>query len=221
MKNFIKKYGHAWILSYGLIYITWFSYLERSVTTNYNVMHTDLDDYIPFNEYFIIPYLLWFAYVAFSILYFFFTSKSDYYRLCALLFTGMTISLFICTIYPNGTLLRPVLDPDKNIFTRIVAHLYAVDTCTNVFPSIHAFNSIGVHIGIMHSERLRKYKWVHIGSFVLMISICLSTVFLKQHSVIDVIGAILMATVLYPLVYKPEESYSYRHRMNKELQGES
>ena len=55
MKEFIRKYRHAWILSYGLIYITWFMYLERTVRTQYHVMHVALDDYIPFNEYFIIP----------------------------------------------------------------------------------------------------------------------------------------------------------------------
>ena len=60
-------------------------------------MHTTLDDLIPFNEYFIVPYLLWFLYVAAAIAYFFFTSKDDYYRLCTFLFTGMTISLLVCT----------------------------------------------------------------------------------------------------------------------------
>ena len=77
MKEFIRKYRHAWILSYGLIYITWFMYLERTVRTQYHVMHVALDDYIPFNEYFIIPYLLWFAYVGVTIAYFFFTSKEE------------------------------------------------------------------------------------------------------------------------------------------------
>lgn len=212
MKNFIKKYGHAWILSYAFIYLPWFAYLERTITTKYNVIHVALDDYIPFNEYFVIPYFMWFAYVATAILYFFFTNKQDYYRLCAFLFIGMTISLIICSIYPNGTDFRPLLDPDKNIFTAMVAHLYTIDTCTNVFPSIHVFNSIGVHISILHSEALSKYRWLRIGSFILMFSICLSTVFLKQHSIMDVIGACLMARVLYQLVYKPETIFAYRRR---------
>ncbi len=134
---FLRRYSHVWILSYGIVYLTWFCYLEREVTRNYHVMHVTLDNYIPFNEYFIIPYTLWFFYVAAAILYFLFTNKEDYYRICTFLFSGMTISLIICTFFHNGTDFRPVLDPDKNIFTAMVAQLYKTDTPTNVFPSIH------------------------------------------------------------------------------------
>ena len=95
MKKLMKKYGHVWILSYGLIYLLWFTALQQNVGKPYHVMHTALDDLIPFNEYFIVPYLLWFLYVAAAIAYFFFTSKDDYYRLCTFLFTGMTISLLV------------------------------------------------------------------------------------------------------------------------------
>lgn len=210
MKNLIQKYKHAWVLCYAFIYLPWFLWLERTVTTNYYVIHSTIDDYIPFNEYFIIPYFLWFAYVAGAIVYFFFTDKNDYYRLCFFLFTGMTISLAICTIWPNGTDLRPVIDPDQNIFTSIVAGLYQADTCTNVFPSIHAYNSIGVHIAVTHSNAFKKLRLIKTGSFILMISICLATVFLKQHSTTDVFGAVLMAYIIYQFVYA--RSYERNHR---------
>lgn len=101
MKELLRKYGHVWALGYAFIYMPWFLYLERSVTRDYAVMHVRLDDYIPFNEYFIIPYLLWFLYVSAAVLYFFFTDKVGYYRLCTFLFAGMTISLLICTFSPT------------------------------------------------------------------------------------------------------------------------
>ena len=97
----LKRYSHIWILSYAFIYLPWFSYLEKTVTRDYYVIHTALDDLIPFSEYFIVPYLLWFVYVAGTILFFFFKNKQTYYRLCIYLFTGMTLSLVICTIFPN------------------------------------------------------------------------------------------------------------------------
>lgn len=203
LRTFVNKYKHAWILSYAFIYLPWFLYLEKTVTRDYYVLHTRLDDMIPFNEYFIIPYLLWFAYVAGTILFFFFTNKQDYYRLCAYLFTGMTISLLICTIFPNGTDLRTLVDPDKNFCSKLVFYLHAADTSTNIFPSIHVFNSIGVHIAVMHSESLRKKRWVCNASFILMIAICMATVVLKQHSVVDVAGSLVMAYLLYPFVYSP------------------
>lgn len=201
MKNLIHKYRHAWILCYAFLYLPWFVYLEKTVTSNYHIMHVGLDDYIPFNEYFIIPYMLWFAYVAGAVLFLFFTNVKDYYRLCTMLFTGMTISLLICTVFPNGTDFRPVVNPDKNLCSALVAWLYSTDTCTNVFPSIHVYNSVCVHIAVTHSERLKKYRAVQIGSFVLMVSICLATVFLKQHSAFDGLGAVVMACVMFQFVY--------------------
>lgn len=198
---FVRKYKHAWLLLYAFIYLPWFCYLEKTVTRNFHVMHASLDDLIPFNEYFIVPYLLWFLYVGAAIFYFLITSKEDYYKLCIFLFSGMTISLIICTFFRNGTDLRPVIDPDKNIFTALVAYIYRTDTCTNVFPSIHVYNSIGVHIAVARSERLRSHRLIRLGSGLLMISICMATVFLKQHSVIDLIGAVILAYVIYGIVY--------------------
>ena len=134
--DFFRKYSHIWLLSYFFIYIPWFCYLEKTVTRDYHLMHAPLDDLIPFNEYFIIPYLLWFAFVGVTLIYFLIKSKEDYYRMCTFLFSGMTISLIICTFFENGTSLRPILDPDKNIFTAAVAALYRTDTCTKDRKSV-------------------------------------------------------------------------------------
>lgn len=201
MKNLLHRYRHAWVLCYAFLYLPWFVYLEQTVTSNYHIMHVAIDDFIPFNEYFIIPYLLWFAYVGGAVLYFFFTNVKDYYKLCAMLFTGMTVSLLICTVYPNGTDFRPVVDPGKNICSAIVSWLYTTDTCTNVFPSIHVYNSICVHIAVTRSRALQNNRLVRKGSFVLMTAICLATVFLKQHSAFDGLGAVLMAYVMYQFIY--------------------
>lgn len=219
MKSFLKRYGHAWVLSFGLLYLGWFTYLERTVTKRYHVMHVPLDDYIPFNEYFIIPYLLWFAYVAVTVAYFFFTSKTEYYRLCTYLFCGMIISLIVCSFFRNGTNFRPDIDPDKNIFCWLVARLYQVDTCTNVFPSVHVYNSLCVHAAIRRSESLGKYRWLRLASFVLMISICLATVFLKQHSVIDGVGAAIMAYALYYAVYGSGELLGEKKKAARKALG--
>ena len=54
----LYKYRHAWLLSYAFIYLPWFMFLERTVTRDYHIMHASLDDLIPFNEYFIVPYFL-------------------------------------------------------------------------------------------------------------------------------------------------------------------
>lgn len=200
MKTLLKKYGHIWVAGYIFIYLPWFIFLEKTVI-HYTIIHVTLDDYIPFCEYFIIPYLLWFVYIAVFFLYFFFTDKQSYYKLCIFLFTGMTVSMLICTFFPNGTNLRVAVDGSKNICSRLVAMVHAADTPTNIFPSVHAYNSLGIHFSIINSQALREKVWLRRCSFLLMIAICLSTVVLKQHSVIDVAGAVILAYVMYPFVY--------------------
>lgn len=138
----LKKYKHGWVFSYFLIYIPWFLYLEKHVTRNYHVIHAAIDDKIPFIEYFIVPYLLWFVFIAAVMLYFFFTDKEGFYRLAKLMFTGMTIFLIISTLVPNGLNIRPYSFERDNVFVDMVKLLYRADTPTNVMPSIHVYNSL-------------------------------------------------------------------------------
>ena len=86
--SLLKKYHHLWWQLYWLIYLPWFAYLEKTVTKQFHVIHMSIDDYIPFCEYFVIPYFLWFAYVAIGIIYFAIKNKEEYYNLCKILFWG-------------------------------------------------------------------------------------------------------------------------------------
>ncbi len=202
MKLFLKRYSHAGIfIIFSMIYIPWFMFLEHTVQNSYHIIHMAVDDIIPFNEYFIVPYLLWFFYVAGTILYFVFTDKSEYKKLCIFLITGMTIFLLVSTFYPNGDTLRPSVFPRNNLFTRLVIHLYRSDTATNIFPSIHVYNSLGCYFALSNSEKLSKNRPLMVTSFILTLSIILSTMFLKQHSVFDVITAFILATVMYFFAY--------------------
>lgn len=202
-KDFIHKYSHAWIFLYGIIYLTWFNWLERTVTSDFSLIYSPIDSYIPFIEFFIVPYLLWFVYVAATCFYFFFTDKRDFYRFTITSIVGMTLFLIICTIFPNGLRLRPMYFQRDNIFVDLVRMIYALDTPTNVLPSLHVYNSLACHFAIAHSEKLAKDKWIVRGSLVLCISIILSTMFLKQHSVIDVASAFIMFYFVYTAVYAP------------------
>lgn len=217
MSGFFQKYKHAWVLLYVFIYFPWFRYLEKHVATHFNPIHMAVDDHIPFIEFFIVPYLLWFAYVVCAVVYFFFHNRSDYYKLCTFLFVGMTVFLIISTLYPNGHYLRPAAFERDNIFVDLVRRLYQVDTPTNLFPSIHVYNSLGVHFAVCNSETLRRSRLVKNGSFVLMTSIILSTMFLKQHSVFDVITAFVMAALLYSFVYGRALAFGRQKAYEKQL----
>ena len=220
MKDFLKKYKHAWVLSYFFIYLIWFFLLDWLSNGNYAPLHAKWDDYIPFLEIFIIPYYLWFPYIPLTIAYFFFKAeKKEYYQLTAFLFIGMTFALVIYTLWPNGVYFRPDLDElgRNNLLISMTRVIYAADPGANCCPSIHCFNSIGVCIGINRCHSLHRYKALRVGSIVLSVSICLSTVFVKQHSVIDVFWALVLGAVMYLLVYVLGEKFATRREIKTDI----
>lgn len=215
LKNLMRKYDHAWTALYLPVYLIWFFELEQrvNVNTEYTVIHCFIDDYIPFCEYFIIPYLLWFLIIPAMWIYLFLKEdRKEFYQYIIYLYSGMSLSLFICTIFPNGQDMRPVFSPTKNICTEIIAILYKTDTSTNVFPSIHVFNSIAFCVAVMKNQTLRNIPIIKFGSIILTISICLSTVCLKQHSILDGLGALGIALILYYFVYVLPEKETYALR---------
>lgn len=206
MRIFYEKYKHGIpLLIYMVVYLIWFAWLEQKNVKDYQLIHVRMDDYIPFCEVFIIPYLLWFGYVAAVVVYLFFKNKQDYYRACVFLFTGMTVFLIISTLWPNGHDLRPAVMPRDNSFTYLISILWKTDTATNLWPSIHVFNSMGAHFAVMQSREIARFRYgrlIRIASGILAVSIILSTVFIKQHSVFDVVTGCLMGAVMYVFVYK-------------------
>lgn len=168
-----------------------------------HLIHSLVDDKIPFCEYFIIPYVIWYFFLIGTILYFTFScsSNKEYYQFLGTLGVGMTVFLIVSYVYPNGQNLRPELTGDS-IFIHAVQFLYKIDTPTNIFPSMHVFNATASCIALLQNKRFRKSKICSAGVVVLTISIILSTMFLKQHSVADVMTALILNIVCYQVFYK-------------------
>lgn len=201
--NLQKNHKHIWIIPiYGLFYIVSFICLERS-NAQPNIIYCTLDDYIPFCEYFIIPYVLWYVFVAGTLWYFAFRCRErrEYWQLIGALGTGMTVFIIISFVYPNGQELRPEL-ADENIFIRAVKILYWLDTPTNILPSMHVFNTAACGMAIFKNGECRKRRAVIWGTAILAGLIILSTMFLKQHSVIDVLLALTLYGLCYQVIYK-------------------
>ncbi len=204
-KEIRNKYWHAIMAIYFLIYLPWFSWLNVYSPTRPDAveMYCKLDDLIPFNEWFVIPYFLWFLYIAVGYVFLFFNNRSDFLRMCTFLYVGMTTCLIIYTFIPNFQNLRVDYETlgRTNILTESIRLLQLGDTNYNVFPSIHCLNSIGMNIALAKNKWCRKHPWVIVFITILTISICLSTVFVKQHSILDMFGAIGLSIPLYLISY--------------------
>ena len=136
----IKHLHLGIIAAFFAIYMVTFSYIENRDVHHY-IVHTVLDEKIPFCEYFIIPYLLWFIFVAVTVLYFMFFNQNKWkecYQLMITLGIGMTLFLVISLVFPNGQDLRPVLS-GNSIFIQAVQFYLSyryTDKCTAKYSCI-------------------------------------------------------------------------------------
>ena len=199
MRNWCSRHPVWFMAFYALFYLTFFALLERTIQSPDLWVHCRLDDLIPFCKYAIVPYLLWFPWIPFTLFFLLWKApREDFWRLCLPLFAGMTIALACYVILPTGLDLRPYYVPGTDLFARAVRMLYRTDTATNVCPSIHVFNSVTLMMAYYRSRIFETpgRRWMRPASAVLCVSIIASTVLLKQHSCIDVLLGILLAMVL-------------------------
>ena len=189
-------------LLYLVFYMIWFSILERLPRTRFFDLSSELDTYIPFIVEFIIPYLSWFLFQAVWVVFVFFVDRKTYEQLTTMLMIGMTVFLVVSTFLPTKISLRPYYIESRGICAFLVRRLWAVDTPTNVWPSIHVFNTTALMMTLFTSQHpLLRKNAVRIPVVFWCGMIVLSTMFLKQHSVGDVLAALALNGIAYVLVY--------------------
>ena len=203
MRKKLSAYKHVLIIPiYGLLYLICFASVEKSIRNDYTILHTKIDEMIPFCEYFAVFYYIWFLYMAVTIMVITLTDKDDFYKTAVFLMVGMTLFIIISAIFPNGQNLRPTEFARDNFFTDLVKHMYSIDTPTNILPSIHVYNSIGCHLGLSNCKNTKNKRWVLVVSFIMCVAIIMSTMLIKQHSTLDVFCSFVLAIVVYPLSYR-------------------
>ena len=206
IKHYLKENRIVWyLIVFGIFYLCSFFILEhRNVPIH--IIHSPLDDKIPFCEYFIIPYFFWFIYVIGTICYFAFMcdQRVERDRMIHSLCFGMVVFLIVSWIYPNGHQLRPVLE-GEGIFVGLVKLLYTLDTSTNILPSLHVYETVVCSIALLRQKKLCSKKWFAPAIWFCSIMIILSTMFLKQHSVVDVFSALVLNVICYFTFYKSKK----------------
>ena len=195
-----EQYKHLKLLLYWPVYGLLFLFVERFYQVDfYYPMYCPLDDLIPFCEWFLIPYLFWFVYLVgmhlFALLY-----DVDAFKLMMkYIILTYSAAIIIYLIWPTCQQLRPASFERDNILTRFIAAFYQFDTNTNVCPSIHVIGSQAVMEAALWSKVIRS-KGIKTAFVIVAILICISTVFMKQHSVLDILAALpicLTGHILY------------------------
>ncbi len=170
-------------------------YLGRSVarTFQHHELYTAVDGMIPFLPWMIVIY--WGAYALWIANYFLssFHDKSGYDRTLLAHYMGEIVCL-LCFIFFPTTMVRPEVW-GTGIFESLTRLTYRVDSADNLLPSIHCFVSWISWIGVRNNPDISKaYKWF---SFVFATAICISTLTVKQHVIIDVFTGIGLAELSY------------------------
>ena len=202
LQTFLKKYPHVWYLLIWLVHLIVFSAIEHLIVDDYWVSYLPIDDKIPFCRYFIIPYCTWHPLLAAMTIYLFFCDAPAFKRFMVYIGLGFGLSMLVCLVLPNGQNLRPASFAQDDIFTRMVQMIYAADTNTNVLPSMHVVGCAALTLACFDAPGLKKrhLQWVMVPLGLL---ISASTVFVKQHSMLDVLTAIPLCIALCLLIYRP------------------
>ena len=162
-------------------------------------VHCFLDDIIPFNEYFLVFYCGWYVLVFGSLVYYFFYDVQRFRELDLYIFTTQMAAMACYIFWPSRQYLRPEVFPRENVFTWIMGLIYTFDTNTGVCPSLHVAYSLAIVSVMVKDDQLKKPFKVLVTCFCLMV--CLSTAFVKQHSVVDIIAALPVVLLGELLIY--------------------
>lgn len=162
-------------------------------------VHAPLDDLIPFCEWFLIPYVFWYVLIVISLGYFLLYNVDSFKRLQTFIIITQIVAMAAYILFPTRQDLRPTEFAHDNLLTQVVGMLYTFDTNTGVCPSLHVAYSLGI-ASVWVKEKDVSLLWkafVVIAVFL----ICLSTAFVKQHSVVDIAAALPVGLLAEAIVY--------------------
>lgn len=200
IKMFVKDHPHMWWGLFLPAYLAAFFTIEHFITDNYWATQLPVDDLIPFCPYFILPYMSWSPLLVVIGVYLIVRDAEGFRRyIWSLMLSFFSATLF-CALVPNGQDLRPAVMPADNLFTQAVQMTYALDTNTNVFPSVHVLGVIAAVTAVWRTPGLRKPGW-RWGAALYGGLIIVSTLLVKQHALADVLAAIPWGAVACWIVY--------------------
>jgi len=194
------QFSHLKLLLGWLVYFALYFLTENLIPfEKCHIIHSPLDDRIPFCEVFVVPYLLWFLLVAGSLLYFALYNTDSFKKLSVFIMITQAVAMTAYILYPSRQDLRPDVFPRQNFFTWVLSIIYAFDTPTGVCPSLHVAYSLGI-ASVWTKEKGVSASWkAFICVFVAVI--CMATAFVKQHSVVDIFWALPLGALAELLVY--------------------
>ena len=201
IKSWVAHNRQVWLTLYVPAYLTVFCLLQaRQVPAR--TVHFALDYQIPFCEYFIIPYCTWYFLLIGVGLYTLLKDKNSFIKYMLFMIMGYTVCMFVYWVYPIAQDLRPAVFPRDNFCSKLVGLIYSMDPPFNILPSMHVVGSFMCAVAVANCPTVKKA-----GSKVLVsllaVVISISTVFVKQHSILDTAAAFALCVIIFFILYAP------------------
>lgn len=192
-----KKFTRGiWILLIPLINLMYLP-LDRS-NGHVFILVTAFDKIIPIERIFVLPYALWYLFIFFPLIWFMLIDYDLYKTAIISIVTGFLICFAIFFIYQTGVP-RPVV-AGQDFLSRLIRLIYHFDAPYNDFPSIHVMSSFIILLGCMRARTYsREISWL---IQIMAVLVILSTLFIKQHTLLGMTGGLITGGVIYTVTYK-------------------
>lgn len=199
--DFVRTHKYAWLVLYFPIYVLTFFIIEKyTPTSGYWVTDLPLDNYIPFVPGFAVFYVIWYPLFVMVGIPTLIRDGEAFKRWMYYLMVVLTGTLIFDVLVPNGQHLRPENVQVDGLGTWIMSIIWAADTPTNVFPSMHVLGCIGDIICCFDSKVFKPW---HRAVITVLCVLCMaSTVLVKQHAFIDTVGALAVAILVALIVWR-------------------
>ena len=162
------------------------------------VLSTEIDKMIPFLPVFIVPYILWYAFILGYLFYFWYKDIPTFIKTLSVIAIGELVC-FLIYFYFQTTVPRPAVEGD-GILVNLVRMIYSHDQPYNAFPSIHVLTTFAVMLGNINI----KNKHLFHSAFVPIMGslIIISTLFVKQHFILDMVSSIFLTVFIYGITFE-------------------
>lgn len=167
-------------------------FLNLTTTGAYDIT-IFLDKFIPFNEWFIIPYVFWYLYTFGTLLVLAYFDHKTYFKLLFSILIGMLVCFVIYYFFPTTVPRLEVIVPN-NILKKAVLMIYKNDRPFNCFPSIHMLDTILI---TMFLFKYSKSFLIKISSVFICVAIYMSTFSIRQHSILDAVASTILGVILF------------------------
>lgn len=178
--------GISLVMSFGLAKL-----IQMIFPFEYIDLTIGADQYFPFNPGWVLVYVETFI---FWLLAYTTIARENAQRACYLAAADM-VNKFLCLLiflFLPTTNVRPEFEVD-GLFTFGMNIVYFLDTPTNLFPSMHCSIAWMAARLLLSSKHLKHRPTTCICAFGFSVLVFLSTLFTKQHVILDVFGGVLVA----------------------------